>query len=198
MIVELMVMTPNAIKLIELAGRTSYKSFDKISENSGEVFVRRLIDMGHLSVLEHAYATFKIKGISRSCSHQLVRHRLCSFTQQSQRYVSAKDFEYATPYSLHDNEEGSHIFRRAMSNAKEAYKNLINLKIPWEDARAVLPNATTTEIVISANFRQWRHVIKMRQDPAAQYEIMDLTRRILKILTDHYPTIFSDLKARED
>jgi len=89
--IELLSMTEKAEELIENAGRTAYKTFDKKKEGSEKKFVRMLVANGHLSVLEHAYASFRIKGASRAFTHQLVRHRLCSFTQQSQRYVNEKD-----------------------------------------------------------------------------------------------------------
>src|SRR4030043_1799396 len=127
--VELLSITPNAEKLIEAAGRTSYLSFPKQRENSEKTFIRMLIKNQHLSVLEHAYATFRISNVSRAFTHQLVRHRLCSFIQQSQRYVDESNFNYIEPDSIENNPEAHSIFVDFMDRAKEAYSKLEGMKI---------------------------------------------------------------------
>ncbi len=169
--VELLSITPNAEKLIEAAGRTSYMSFDKQSQDSEKRFIRMLVKSGHHSVLEHAYATFRISGASRSFTHQLVRHRLCSIIQQSQRYVDESNFNYIEPDSIKKNREAHSVFIDFMDKAKEAYLKLNGLEIKKEDARYVLPNAVESQIVVSANFREWRHVIDLRGKAQAQWEI---------------------------
>ncbi|MCK4255441.1 FAD-dependent thymidylate synthase, partial [candidate division WOR-3 bacterium] len=98
--VELLSITPDAEKLIEKAGRTSHLSFEKQGKDTEKKFIKMIIKLGHESVLEHAYATFRISGVSRALTHQLVRHRLCSYTQQSQRYVSESNFNYIEPESI--------------------------------------------------------------------------------------------------
>ena len=144
--VELLAITPDAEKLIEKAGRTCYLSFDKVNEESHKRFVRMLIKSGHESVLEHAYATFRITGGSRAFTHQIVRHRLCAFSQQSQRYVDEKGFSIITPPSIERNEEAKRIFDDFIKGAKDAYVKLQSLGIKKEDARFVLPNAVESEI----------------------------------------------------
>ncbi|MCS7280773.1 MAG: FAD-dependent thymidylate synthase [Desulfobacterota bacterium] len=191
--VELLFITPDAERLIELAGRTAYQSFGKIKKGSHREFVRMLRRSGHHSVLEHAYATFRISGISRACSHQLVRHRLCSFTQKSQRYVDEKNFSYVLPPSIEENSEAKKVFEEFMETAKKTYVRLKELGIKNEDARFVLPNATETEIVLTANFRELRHIISLRKAESAQWEIRKVAEEMLKILKEHAPSVFEDL-----
>jgi thymidylate synthase (FAD) len=195
--VELLSITPNAEKLIEAAGRTSYLSFPKQRENSEKTFIRMLIKNQHLSVLEHAYATFRISNVSRAFTHQLVRHRLCSFIQQSQRYVDESNFNYIEPDSIKENPEAHTIFIDLMDRAKEAYIKLHKLGVRKEDARYVLPNATGSQIVMSANFREWRHIIGLRGKPQSQWEIRRVAIEILKILKKHAPTVFGDFEIDE-
>jgi len=192
--VELLSITPNAEKLIENAGRTAYLSFEKQKNRSEKEFIRMLIKSGHLSVLEHAYATFRIKGGSRAFTHQLVRHRLCSYTQQSQRYVDEQEFEYIEPATIRNNKEAHSLFYNFMNKAKEAYAELLKLGIKNQDARFVLPNAVESEIVVTTNFREWRHIIELRGNPEAQWEIRKIAIEILKILKEHAPILFEDFK----
>lgn len=191
--VELLFITPDSERLIELAGRVAYQSFHRLKEGSEKEFVRMIRRSGHHSVLEHAYATFRISGISRACSHQLVRHRLCSFTQKSQRYVDEKDFSYVIPPSVEENEEAKKLFEEFMESARNTYVRLKELGIKNEDARYVLPNATETEIVLTANFRELRHIISLRKDKSAQWEIRKLAHEMLRLLKEHAPSVFEDL-----
>ncbi len=196
--VELLSITPNAEKLIEAAGRTAYMSFDKQGKDTEKRFIRMLVKSGHHSVLEHAYATFRISGASRSSTHQLVRHRLCSFIQQSQRYVDESSFNYIEPDSIRNNSEAHSVFVDFMDKAKEAYLKLNRLKIKKEDARYVLPNAVESQIVVSANFREWRHIINLRGKSQSQWEIRRVAIEILKILKNHAPTVFGDFEVDKE
>jgi len=196
--VELLFITPDAERLIETVGRTSYLSFSKQEENSEKNFIRMLIKNGHLSVLEHAYATFRISGVSRAFTHQLVRHRLCSFVQQSQRYVDERNFKYIEPDSIRDNPEAHSIFTEFIESARDVYAKLQGMKIRKEDARFVLPNAVEGQIVVSANFREWRHIIDLRGTPRAQWEIRQVAIEFLKILRNHAPTVFGDFEIDEE
>lgn len=195
--VELLFITPNAEKLIESAGRTCYLSFGKQGEGTEKAFIKMLIKMGHLSVLEHAYATFRISGVSRAFTHQLVRHRLCSYSQQSQRYVDESNFSYVEPDSIKNNPEAHSIFTEFMGKAKKTYSELQKLGVKNEDARFVLPNAVETQIVVTANLREWRHIIELRGEPGAQWEIRRAAVEILKILKKHTPTVFADFEIDE-
>jgi thymidylate synthase (FAD) len=196
--VELLFVTPHAEKLIEAAGRTSYLSFPKQKENSEKAFIRMLIKNHHLSVLEHAYATFRISGVSRAFTHQWVRHRLCSFIQQSQRYVDESHFNSIEPDSVKKNSEAHSVFVDFMDRAKEVYTQLLKMKIKKEDARYVLPNAVESQIVVSANFREWRYIIGLRGKAQAQWEIRRVAIEILKILRKHSPTVFEDFEIDEE
>lgn len=167
--IELLFITPDAEKLIEVAGRTSYLSFDKLGKGTEKAFMRTLIKNGHLSVLEHVCATFRISGVSRAFTHQLVRHRLCSFTQQSQRYVDESKFNYIEPESIKKNSKAHSLFTKFMESAKRVYSELQRLGIKNEDVRFVLPNAVESQIVVTANFREWHHIIGIRGSPDAQW-----------------------------
>jgi len=192
--IDLLSITPNAEKLIESAGRTAYLSFKKQEEGSEKEFIRMIVKSGHHSVLEHSFATFRIRGSSRALTHQLVRHRLCSFTQQSQRYVDESNFNYVEPDPIKDNLKTHSLFTKFMKEAKKAYTELQRLGIKNEDARFVLPNAVESQIVVTANFREWRHIIELRGSSDVQWEIRRVAIEILKILKNHVPTVFEDFE----
>jgi thymidylate synthase (FAD) len=195
--VELVSITPDVEKVIEKAGRTSYQSFEKEGEGTEKSFIKMLLKRGHHSVLEHGWATFRIKGVSRALTHQLVRHRIASFTQKSQRYVDESNFSWITPPSISENPSALKIYEEFMQTAREVYRKLKEAGIKSQDARYVLPNATETEIVVTANMREWRHIIQLRGDPSSQWEIRRLAIEILKILKKHSPTIFCDMEIDE-
>jgi len=178
-------------ELIEHAGRACYRSRPK--GDPGD-FVGRRVREGHESIIEHASATFDIRGISRACSHQLVRHRIASYSQESQRYVDMSEPEYVSPPSISDNETASQVFAGFMETVASAYQQLRAEGVKKEDARFVLPNATATRIIVTMNFRSWRHVIRERGlNPAAQWEIRELANRVLDILSEVAPNVFQDL-----
>jgi len=195
--VELLSITPNAEKLIEYAGRTAYLSFGKQKRGSEKEFIKMIIKHGHLSVLEHASASFRINGGSRAFTHQLVRHRLSSFTQQSQRYVNESNFIYIEPDSVKNNTKTHTLFVKFMDDAKKTYLELQKSGIKKEDARFVLPNAVESQIVVTANLREWRHIIELRSSFNAQWEIKSITIQILKILKKHASTVFEDFEIDE-
>lgn len=196
--VELLYITPEPEKIIEKAGRIAHQSFNKETPDSHIKFIRMLIKLGHTSVLEHAVASFKISDVSRSLTHQLVRHRIASYTQKSQRYVDESTFEYVTPDKIKENEAAFDIYNNFMNYCKETYKKLKEIGIPKEDARFVLPNATKTEIVITANLREFRHMISLRGSKEAQWEIRRMFIEILKILKEYAPTVFEDFIIEND
>jgi len=191
--VELVAITPDPETVIEQAGRTCYLSFDRIEEDSCDGFIRRLINMGHESPLEHAYATFRIKNCSRAMTHQLVRHRLMAVSQQSQRYVDEDGFAYVVPEGMPA--EFLHDFQQDMEIIQQMYRKWRERGLKREDARFVLPNACTSEIVVSANFREWRHIFKLRTSAKAQWEIREACRAMLAILKDRAHACFDDIVA---
>ena len=197
--IELLHITPNAEEIIEQAGRTAYLSFNKVDADSAAKFVRMLINRGHDSVLEHATATFKISGVSRTMTHQLVRHRIASYTQQSQRVVNEGDLKkYTTPPSIENDKVSKFSFDVSINECFDTYDKLIRNGINKEDARFILPNACQTQIVVTCNLRNWRHIIQMRGSKHAQWEIRNMAREVLKILQKECPNTFFDLKVWEE
>jgi thymidylate synthase (FAD) len=195
--VKLIAITPSAEKLIEEAGRTCYLSLDRITDESEKNFIRNSIKRGHLSIIEHASATFRIKGASRAFTHQLVRHRVASFSQQSQRYVNESDFNYIIPPGIAENGEAGKLFRDFIETSKNTYAALITKGIKKEDARFVLPNALESEIVFSANFREFRFIFSLRLQKNAQWEFRRVCIDMLKILREHAPSVFGDFLINE-
>lgn len=191
--VELWAITPNAEQLIERAGRVCWKTELSPTEDGMAAFIGALIRRGHLSVIEHPSATFFISDISRACSHQLVRHRLASYSQESQRYVDTSHFVAVIPETIADNPEARALFTSAEMACKVGYRALRELGIPKQDARFLLPNATPTCIVATMNFRQWRHFFQMRCDRHAQWEIRAVANEILRQLYTLAPSTFGDL-----
>lgn len=187
-----MTLTPDPELVIAKSARVCYASEPK-KEGDESRLIGKLRDLGHMSVFEHALATFLIEGVSRSLTHQLVRHRLASYSQQSQRYVNEKAFEYITPPTMEGDSNAKHIFDEAMDMSRKSYAKLIDAGIPKEDARFVLPNACSTRIVVSMNFRELRHFIKLRADAKSQWEIRELAKRMLEILKEKAPNAFADL-----
>lgn len=166
---------------------------EKVWESSAEKFVEMIVRAGHLSVLEHASATFRIIGGSRAFTHQLVRHRMASFTQQSQRYVGEENFRTVEPPAIRDNEDAHRLFGECMQTTRDTYHRLQSMGIRNEDARFVLPNAIESEIVITADLREWRHILLLRGVPKAQWEIRQIAVEILRVLKEHIPSVFADL-----
>ncbi|MBC7222193.1 FAD-dependent thymidylate synthase [Candidatus Bipolaricaulota bacterium] len=188
--VELLFITPEAENLIARCARISHKSVGKGPEDDRRL-IRKLIKLGHESVLEHAHATFEISGISRACANQLTRHRLASFVQESQRYVEVQENELVRPptFSEEDWERAKKLFQEAM----DLYRFLLGKGVPKEDARFVLPLGIETRLVLTANFRELRHILRLRLSPAAQWEIREVAKRMWEILYAHAPSCFEDL-----
>lgn len=161
--------------------------------------LKQALNSHHESVLEHWSATFAIEGISRACSHQLVRHRLMSASQQSQRYVrmaySSRDlFDYVTPDSIKGNPEAMELFARHMRATAEVYGRLVDCYgIPMEDARYILPNACCTNIVVTMNARELRHFLGERLCTRAQWEIREMAEKMLEAVQEVAPVLFEDV-----
>lgn len=189
--VELVAITPNSEAVIERAARVCYQSQDRITDGSAAMFLPKLLAMGHESPFEHAYATFLIDGCSRAMTHQLVRHRMMSVSQKSQRYVAESGFEYVVPPSVPA--EKVDEFRRDMAAIQAMYARWKDAGLRNEDARFVLPNACVSEIMISANFREFRHIFRVRCTRHAQWEIRDACLLMLDALHRAAPGVFSDL-----
>ncbi len=178
---------------IERSARECYQSHAKMEPAENARFLRGIILRGHESVLEHASATFRVLGGSRAYTHEQVRHRLLSFSQQSQRFVNEAEFRAILPPKIGKHKEALKVYQEAIEQARRAYGKLKELKLKNEDARFVLPNAVESGIVISGNFREWRHVLKLRCSKSAQWEIRRICGMILKEIKKHAPNVFSDL-----
>lgn len=229
--VTLLAVTPEPVKTIEKAGRTCYRSEEKITDESAAKFVRAIRKSGHHSVLEHASATFVIEGGSRAMTHQLVRHRLMAISQESQRYCdeagiydkeyyvipkSVQEAGHAMTYELDTLEERTELeehsliqwyemqiekidmayrkLQRMLREAKE--KGLTKGKVN-EDARFLLPNACMSKIVITANFRELRHIFKVRCEKHAQWEIRKMALKMLRIMQGIALPVFEDFKIEK-
>lgn len=186
-------------ELIERAGRTAYKSENRITEGSAEKFIRNIRERGHESVLEHFNITVKFV-TDRGVTHELVRHRLCAYTQESTRYVNyyKKGVQFVRPVFWRNevNEwtlSGS-IWFEHMKLCEQAYNDLIKLGASPQEARTVLPNSLKTEIVCTANIREWRHILHLRTSSAAHPQIRALMLPLLHELKEQLPALFEDIE----
>lgn len=174
-------VTKNPVLAIEEAASNCYDS--KPSKN-GRI-MKACYESGHQSVLEFADFTFHIEGISRACSHQLVRHRHASYAQRSQRYVEEDDFSYVTPDSIAKNEDVLYKYSCLMNDCREVYQYLVNHGVPAEDARFVLPNACETIIEVKMNGRELIHFMNERLCERAQWEIRELAKAMRKCVNEY-------------
>lgn len=193
---ELVSYTQNPEETIEKAARICYDSKAGDIEKRKK-FLSGLIKSGHTSTIEHASATFKISEVSRALTHELVRHRLFSFSQRSQRYCFEDNPGYVVPDTIQNDLNLRNKYVQALNKIQDLYIDLVKSGIPKEDARYVLPNACFTEIYVSGNFREWRHFLELRLSPRAQWEIRYLAKEILKKLYEIAPIIFGDLYEQE-
>lgn len=175
--VKLIQQTPNPIETIAKIASICYDS----DPTDPMKLVKHLYKNGHHSVFEHIYFTFKIEGISRACSHQLVRHRMCSFTQRSQRYCDEHSFECIVPLSI-DNTDAYWEYNETLTDIRQGYVNLKALHIPNEDARYILPNACATSLYLSCNLRELIHICNERLCTRAQWEIRQLVEKMVELV----------------
>ncbi|MDG3010922.1 FAD-dependent thymidylate synthase [Rhodococcus sp. D2-41] len=200
--------------LAEFAGRACYQSWDKpnprTATNAG--YLRHILEVGHLSVLEHASVSFYVSGLSRSCTHELIRHRHFSFSQLSQRYVPEHDSNVVPPPAIVGDPQLEALFAKATDASRAAYVELLDaLESKFADvpnailrrkqarqaARSVLPNATETRLVVTGNYRTWRHFIAMRATEHADVEMRQLAIECLRRLMDCAPNVFGDFEIGE-
>jgi thymidylate synthase (FAD) len=197
------------LELIEWAGRTSYKSHDKITKDSAKKFVEMIRKLGHESVLEHSSMIVEFTGVSRGMTHELVRHRLASYTHQSTRYVDKSDFVVIAPPEKDIKEKIVELNLPNGTKLKISFEDWMNLneqmyrglrKADWvnQDARQTLPVAIELPIVMTANFREWRHVFKLRCGKASHWEIRTVMVKLLKEVKKKIPIIFDDFEIAKD
>ncbi len=195
--------------LVEFSGRACYQSWSKPNPRTATnaAYIKHIIDVGHFAVLEHASVSFYITGVSRSCAHELVRHRHFSFSQLSQRYVPSDDASVVIPPGLENDPELREVVLAAADASRAAYLDVLaKLEAKLEDqpnavlrrkqarqtARAVLPNDTETRIVVTGNYRAWRHFVAMRASEHADVEIRRLAIACLRELAAAAPAVFAD------
>ena len=194
--VELLRLTDRPLNLISEAYRICYASAPKDNPEEENKFIKACIRNGHTSPLEHAAATFLISGISRPCSQQIERHRIASYTQESQRYVNAENATFIMPNSIFDS-EGFEMYVDFLEQSKRLYSCLVKNGVKKEDARFVLPQAVTTKMMMTINFRSLRNLLNLRLDVHAQWEIRRVAAMMVAELSNVSPelvdTIFGDI-----
>ena len=195
--VELLYHTPDPERAIATAARLCYapvgakELMETMPPERVASVLSTIMAGGHFSTLEHASYTFAIDGVSRALTHQLVRHRLASFNQQSHRYVKFNEgIEVIKPDTIAKNEKANALFDSAMQVAEQAYADLVELGIPAEDARFVLPNAAETKIVVTMNVRELLHFFELRCCKRAQWEIRELACKMLDLVRPSAPFVF--------
>ena len=203
--VELIDHTENALSIIYASCRQCYSSkfagdiySEDIDDIQKEEFVKKISDSGHESPLEHVKFTFAIQGVSRALTHQLVRHRIASYSQQSQRYVNESDFEYIVPPSIEINQKLKDEYLKILKSIQQSYNTLLELynengikgEKANQDARFVLPQASETKIVVTMNARQLLHFFKERCCTRAQWEIRSLANEMLNLCRQKLPSVF--------
>jgi len=195
--VKLIGFTPNPEKLPAMAAKLTHsktkpEDLDKTSNKELNAILEQVVGMGHTSVVEHASFTFAISDVSRSLTHQLVRHRMASYSQQSQRYVNLKEPNYVTPPKIAKNNSMKKAYDKTMKNIWDEYNKLLELGIPAEDARYVLPNATCANIIMTMNARSLLNFFELRCCQHAQWEIRELANKMLKEVKKVAPIIFKN------
>ncbi len=187
------------LKNIERAGRCCYKSEDKISEESAEKFIGSILKRGHESVIEHEKITVKIV-CDRGVSHEIVRHRIASYSQESTRYCNysknkfGNQLTFIKPSFFEEGSEGYLLWADSCQKIEDNYMKMIDLGVPPEQARSILPNSLKTEIFVTMNLREWRHFFRLRTTAAAHPQIREIALGILEHFRAELPVIFSDIE----
>ena len=195
--VQLLGVTPRPERLPALAAKlthsnTSTEKLEQSSEKELNTILDYVMKLGHTSVVEHTSFTFSISDVSRSLTHQLVRHRIASYAQQSQRYVNLEKPCFITPPKIAKKEEMKKAYEQVMETIWDQYNKLLQMDIPAEDARYVLPNATCTNIMVTMNARSLLNFFELRCCLHAQWEIRQLANKMLKLVKKEAPRIFKD------
>ena len=189
--------TKNPDKICAAAAQSCYSDkgaselFETTNDDKAKKMIKKVVGMGHLSTVEHAYFTFSIEGVSRSLTHQLVRHRVASYSQQSQRYVSMNKGAYVIPPSIGSDPESKRLYSKIMDESWKAYRELAK-KVPKEDARYVLPNACHTNITVTMNARELWHFFELRCCRRAQWEIRMMAWKMLQEAKKAAPILFDN------
>ena len=199
--VKLLEYTPNPERVVTMGARLCYSArgaeelADSLTDEEIDRMIKMLTEMGHASVFEHVSFTFGIEGVSRVLTHQLVRHRIASFSQQSQRYVAAHDFAYVTPPTIEANPAAKAKYDELMKHVRSAYDEFVEAGVPKEDARYILTNATETKIVVTMNARSLMHFFNLRCCYRAQWEIREMANLMLAEVKKVAPRLFKNAGA---
>ena len=186
------------LQKIERNGRVCYKSEDKITDESAKVFIKAIIKNGHESVLEHEKITVKII-CDRGITHEIVRHRIASYSQESTRYCNynkdkfGNELTFIKPYFWEDDTEQYNIWKETMNIIEKNYMKLIELGAEPQLARSILPNSLKTEIIVTMNLREWRYFFKLRTSKNAHPQMREITRPMLNKFKEIIPIIFDDI-----
>lgn len=189
------------LESIEKIGRVCYKSEGRIAEGTARPFISRLLSSGHESVIEHTMITVRIV-CDRGVTHELVRHRLCSFSQESTRYANyaqdkfGREITVIRPFFWKEDDRRYQLWLGAMQACEDVYLDLINIGASPQEARSVLPNSLKTEIVMSANIREWRHILKLRCAKAAHPQMREIMLPLLAGFASKVPLMFDDILAK--
>ncbi|WP_338626262.1 FAD-dependent thymidylate synthase [Selenomonas sp. TAMA-11512] len=199
--VKLLEYTPEPERVVAMAARLCYSASgaaelaERMDDAEVRRMVRKMVKLGHASTIEHASFTFGVEGVSRVLTHQLVRHRIASYDQQSQRYVKSHGFQYITPPSIAENAAAKERYDALLEDIRKAYDDLVELGVPQEDARYVLANAAETKILITMNARSLLHFFNLRCCLRAQWEIRDMAYKMLEEVKAVAPTLFHNAGA---
>ncbi|MCK5606468.1 FAD-dependent thymidylate synthase [Candidatus Pacearchaeota archaeon] len=203
MIVKLLKYTPEPDKTCAAAALGCYSKkaaidiIDDLNEEKIITVLSKIVGSGHHSIIEHASFTFSVGGVSRALTHQLVRHRIASYSQQSQRYVKEGGFDYIIPPKIKANKESLELFEKAIEDSRKAYDELLKV-VPAEDARFLLPNACETRIVVTMNTRALYNFLQQRLCTRAQWEIRGLAEKMLELCKEVAPILFENIGPKCD
>ena len=199
--VKLLDYTPEPERVVAMAARLCYSAVgaeelsERLSDEKVKEMVRKMVALGHASTIEHVSFTFGIEGVSRVLTHQLVRHRIASYDQQSQRYVAAHGFEYITPPTIAENPAAKAKYDALLAEIRKTYDELTEMGVPKEDARYVLANAAETKILVTMNARSLLHFFNLRCCYRAQWEIREMANLMLAEVQKVAPTLFKNAGA---
>ncbi len=194
--VSLISHNAESAKIVSTAARLCYSDMNideavkDMSMEEAEKRTRKMVELGHHSTLEHISFTFGIEGVSRALTHQLVRHRIASFSQQSQRYINFENFEYVTPKSIKKNEAIENKYIELMNSVRDFYKEMLDADIPKEDARYIFPNSVSSKLILTMNARSLLNFFSLRLCNRAQYEIRSMAMEMYNCVKDVVPSIF--------
>lgn len=191
------------LKKLEKIGRVCYKSENRINDESAEKFIKAIIKRGHESVIEHVSVSVRVI-CDRGVTHEIVRHRVASYSQESTRYCNYSsdkfggEMKFIKPCFFNDDDENYKLWIDSMKNVEETYNRMIENGATPQEARSILPNSIKTELVMTMNLREWRHFFRLRSDKAAHPQMRELSDMILKIFKQKLPVLFDDLTYSEE